>query len=228
MLIQQRDKTMAIRPILQYPEQEKTLRKTSTPVTKFDRNLRRLIRDLKDTVTASPAVGLAAIQIGVPARIFVVRFGQKSDGSGNLEKPKVFINPTIVKQGPLRKDYDGCLSIKSLQGYTMRPDYITIKAMDENGIVFTDTWYGLDARAIHHENDHLDGILFIDLIEDFHNDLFVLTGNEKYYDFVPYDTFQQYIAQIEDNYLKRTLQLKFPSGVMRKNGKTNRVRLPVS
>lgn len=180
---------VAIRKIVVYPENEKGLRTVSGEVKKVSHRTRKLITDLKDTVLANPGLGLAAPQLGVHERVFVVRFGEQGDGRGDLSEPFAFINPEILDTGPLVREYDGCLSIPRLMGYTHRPQSLTVRALDESGNQFEETFYDFDARVIHHEMDHLNGILYIDRIKDKHNDLFAVVSDDGENYLVPYDTF---------------------------------------
>ena len=100
-------------------------------------------------------VGLAAPQVGILRRIFVI---DAQDGEGI----RVFINPQILKTKGSQKDIEGCLSLPGRENEVERANYVKIKALDENGEEFVLEGEGLLARAIQHENDHLDGILFID------------------------------------------------------------------
>lgn len=170
---------MAVRKVVKYPQQEAILRKHSKPVTKIDREITKLIQDLKDTVLVHPAVGLAAPQIGANSQIFVVRFGQKKDSLEELTDPIAIINPKIISEGELVRDYDACVSIPGLYGYTYRPSSLEIEGLDESGspihMVLTD----LDARVVHHEIDHLRGTLFLDIIRDRDKDLFIIATDEN-------------------------------------------------
>ncbi len=164
------------RRILMHPEDEKILRTPSTPVTRVDKKTKALIRDMKDTLLDEAGVGLAAPQIGVLKRVFVIRLGQTHDGDSDreLSQPIAVINPELVFESDMEeRDYDACLSIPRLYGYTWRADKIKIRALDENGQPMEMELEGLDARAALHEMDHLDGVLFLDRIRD-QDDLFII------------------------------------------------------
>ncbi len=156
---------MTIRRILQYPEDEPLLRKPSLKVEKVDKRIRKLIQDLKNTLEDhGGGAGLAAPQIGVHVRVSVVQFGQDE---GERRAPLTLINPEIIKAGPLRKGFDGCLSIPGLATWdTPRPDVLTFTALAETGQRIEMEVHGADARLVHHEVDHLDGILYLDHLED--------------------------------------------------------------
>lgn len=156
---------MAIRKILLYPEQETLLRRPSQKVAKVDKRIRQLIEDLKETLADhGGGAGLAAPQIGVHLRVTIVQFGQDED---NIQPPVALINPEITATGELRPGFDGCLSIPGLATWdTPRPETLTISALDDRGQPIEMEVRGADARLVHHEIDHLDGILYLDRLED--------------------------------------------------------------
>lgn len=156
---------MTFHKILQYPESEFLLRKKSINVKNIDKRVRELIQDLKDTLEHhGGGAGLAAPQIGIQLRIAVVRFGQDE---GETQPPLALINPIITKAGILTKGYDGCLSIPGLVTWdTPRPSVLTFCALDERGTPFEMEVRGMDARLVHHEIDHLNGVLYLDRLED--------------------------------------------------------------
>lgn len=149
---------MAIRKVLHYGEP--SLREVSKEVHKVSKKISDLVRDLLDTMYAQNGVGLAAPQIGENVRVFVI------DCSTNNEPltPIVFINPKIIKKSGAIKSNEGCLSFPEAYTDVRRYKNIMVKALNEHGKPFViEAKDGtLLARAIQHENDHLDGILFID------------------------------------------------------------------
>ncbi len=149
---------MAIRKVLHYGEP--SLRQPSKEVHKVSKKISDLVRDLLDTMYAQNGVGLAAPQIGENVRVFVI------DVSTNNEplNPLVFINPKIIKKSGAIKSNEGCLSFPEAYTDVKRYKNVMIKAINEHGKSFVmEAKDGtLLARAIQHENDHLDGILFID------------------------------------------------------------------
>lgn len=149
---------MAIRKVLQYGE--KTLREPSKEVHKISRKISDLISDLLDTMYAQNGVGLAAPQIGVNYRVFVI------DVSTDKEplNPIVFVNPKIIKKSGSVVSNEGCLSFPQAYTDVKRYSDVMVKALDSHGRPFTLEAKGgsLLARAIQHEFDHLNGILFID------------------------------------------------------------------
>jgi peptide deformylase len=148
---------MAIRTILHYPD--KRLRTPGEPVTRFDDELRALIDDMAETMYAAPGVGLAAPQIGVGKRIFIIDTASGEDEPSDL---RVFINPEIIAaEGEIFFD-EGCLSFPGVREEIKRFEQVTVRAVDEHGERFELTTDGLLAIAIQHEGDHLDGKLMID------------------------------------------------------------------
>lgn len=149
---------MAIKRVLTYGEP--SLREPSKEVHKVSKKISDLIRDLFDTMYSQNGVGLAAPQIGVNLRVFVIDASTKEEP---LE-PMVFINPKIIKKAGAIKSNEGCLSFPEAYSDVVRYKDVMIKAINEHGKPFVMEVKGgnLLARAIQHENDHLDGILFID------------------------------------------------------------------
>ena len=148
---------MALRNIV-FSDNE-LIRKKSKLVEKFDDNLAVLLDDMYDTMVKNRGVGIAGPQVGVLRKVFVV----ESNGV-KME----FVNPEIVSQEGSSIEVEGCLSVKGINGYVERPIKVTIKAQTRDGDSFSYTVSGWLARIICHENDHLDGILFIDkMLEEY-------------------------------------------------------------
>lgn len=149
---------MAIRKVLKYGEP--SLREPSKEVHKVSRKISDLVRDLLDTLYAQNGVGLAAPQIGENVRVFVI---DVATGNEPLN-PIVFINPKIIKKSGAIESNEGCLSFPEAYTNVRRYKNVMIKAINEHGKSFVmEAKDGtLLARAIQHEYDHLDGILFID------------------------------------------------------------------
>jgi peptide deformylase len=157
---------MAVREILLYPKDKTALRAKSDPIHLFNRHTRQLIKDLKETLLAhQDGIGLAAPQIGVHSRMVDVRLGARNDWDHEAGPPITLINPEIVESSDECKDLDGCLSFPGLYGETIRPHYLRVTGLDEDGKPFDRCFAGFDAVLVHHELDHLDGVLFIDRIE---------------------------------------------------------------
>lgn len=153
---------MAVREILlvEHP----VLRRKCTKVHRLDASLQRLVDDLIDTMRHAGGVGLAAPQIGVPVRIFVVETPEDADEpyAGELF---VVYNPEIVKKSDLHYPEEGCLSMPGYVANVPRFQTVTIKGRDRHGHDIRVKADGLLAQAFQHEGDHLDGILFFDHLE---------------------------------------------------------------
>ncbi len=130
------------------------LHKRSRPVDEITQKTLTLLDDMTETMRAANGCGLAAVQVGILRRIVVIE----------VEEGKVYelINPQIIKKEGQQQEIEGCLSVPGKYGITNRPETATVKALDRNGKEFELTGSGLLARAICHETDHLDGILFTD------------------------------------------------------------------
>lgn len=149
---------MAVKKILSYGTE--SLRVKSKEVLKISKKIQTLVQDLLDTLYAKNGVGLAAPQIGENVRIFVI---DTASGDEPLN-PRVFINPKIIKKSGAVNSYEGCLSFPEAYTNVRRYKDVTVKAIGMNGRPFILEAKDGDllARAIQHEFDHLDGILFID------------------------------------------------------------------
>ena len=150
---------MAIRNIVKIGDE--VLRKKSFPVSEITDKTRELLDDMKETLIKSNGVGLAAPQVGVLRRIFIVLLD---------DKYFEFINPVIVEQSGSQTDNEGCLSVPGKIGQVKRPYKLTVQAQDRFGNAFSIKASGLFARVICHEYDHLDGILYIDKAKDVQED----------------------------------------------------------
>ena len=146
---------MAIRNIVQIGDE--VLRKRSFEVTDFGEKTHQLLEDMKQTLKKANGIGLAAPQIGVLRRIFIINL------DGVLYE---CINPKIIKQSGKQIDTEGCLSVRGKYGTVERPKKVTITAQDRFGKHFIVNAQGLLARAFCHENDHLDGIIYVDKCTD--------------------------------------------------------------
>lgn len=147
---------MAIRTILHYPD--KRLRQKAVAVAQVTPEIRRLVDDMAETMYAAPGVGLAAPQLGIPLRIFVIDIAP-SDAPSDL---RVFINPEIVSRVGSTTWEEGCLSFPGIHEEIERADSVTVRALDLDGKTHEVTGDGLLAIAMQHEYDHLDGVLMID------------------------------------------------------------------
>ncbi len=145
---------MSIRPIRLFGDP--VLRTPADPVTSFDAELRKLVKDLTDTMMDAPGVGLAAPQIGVGLRVFTYFV---DDVAGHL------INPTLTLTGEVEIDDEGCLSFPGLTYPTSRSFGAVATGFDMHGEPVTVEGTGTLARCVQHETDHLDGVLFIDRLD---------------------------------------------------------------
>jgi peptide deformylase len=152
---------MAVRPILRFPDPK--LRQKSAEIGDIDDDVRQLVADMAETMVAANGAGLAAIQVGVPVRLFIVDGPVAGGGEGS--PPKVFINPEIVEISPESQTGDeGCLSFPDIFVPVKRGMRAKVRARDLDGNVFEAEGAELYARAIQHETDHLNGRLLIDQV----------------------------------------------------------------
>jgi peptide deformylase len=156
-----------IRPILKYGTD--TLQRPAAPVAAITPEIHQLIDDMVATMYAAPGVGLAAPQIGVSLRIFVVdvTVGQRA---GSL---LTFINPEFVTRDGMQLEEEGCLSVPGFTATVARPARVVIKGLNRDGIESVVEGTDLLARAFQHEMDHLDGKLFIDRLRGIQRDVIV-------------------------------------------------------
>ena len=146
--------------IVQYPHP--TLRYKSKPITRVDQELRETVRTMFDLMYEAKGIGLAANQVDLPLQLFIVN--TKSDPEEGEEL--VFINPVITSPKGSHEAEEGCLSIVGVNATVARPEQIHISAYDLQGKEINQTVNGLLAKAIQHETDHLEGVLFIDRISE--------------------------------------------------------------
>jgi peptide deformylase len=142
---------MGLRNIRKYGDE--ILRKKSRKVEVINDRILTLIKDMEETMYEAQGVGLAAPQVGILKRVIVVDVGE-----GIIK----LINPEIISREGSQLDVEGCLSVPGEQGEVERPNRVTVKALNEKGQEITVEGEGLLARALCHEIDHLDGILFVD------------------------------------------------------------------
>jgi len=142
------------------------LRKKAKPVDKDHEGLKEIIENMWETMYYSDGVGLAAPQVGLSIRIFIVDASSGADEEPELKDfKKVFINPEIIEtSGEEWIMNEGCLSLPEIREDVERPDVVRIKYFDENFEEHEDEFKGFAGRVIQHEYDHLDGILFIDYL----------------------------------------------------------------
>ncbi|QYR23698.1 peptide deformylase [Paenibacillus sp. sptzw28] len=152
---------MAIRLIVKNPDP--VLREKAIEVTKFNRNLHKLLTDMAETMYDAHGVGLAAPQVGISKRVIVVDVG---DDHGLIE----MVNPVIVESEGEQLGPEGCLSIPNLNGDVRRAQRIKIKGLDRNGEPFELEATDFLARAFQHEVDHLNGVLFTDIADSIYDE----------------------------------------------------------
>ena len=148
---------MALRKIL--TDKESALHKVCKPVTDFDAKLHKLLDDMTETLIESGGVGLAAPQVGILRRVFLVDVGE--DENEIVE----FINPEIIETDGEQVGPEGCLSVPGKYGLVKRPYYAKVRAQDRNGEWFEAEGEELIGRCFCHENDHLDGIIYTEVME---------------------------------------------------------------
>ena len=156
---------MGLRKIL--TDKEPSLHKVCRPVEKFDGRLHKLLDDMVETMLDANGVGLAAPQVGILRRLVVVNTGEKI-----LE----LVNPTLLETDGEQIDAEGCLSVPGKYGLVKRPYYAKVRAQDRNGNWFEAEGEELIARCFCHELDHLDGIVYTEVMERF------LTEDELQFD----------------------------------------------
>jgi peptide deformylase len=147
---------MPLRPLRLYPDP--VLRQPGKTVESFGEELRELSLDMIETMHAAPGVGLAAHQVGVPLRLCVVDVSAGQDATA----VRVLVNPEVVRAEGVELAEEGCLSIPGFTEKLERPVRVAVRALDLDGAPFEIEGEGLMARALVHELDHLEGILFVD------------------------------------------------------------------
>jgi len=161
-----------LRPIVKYGHE--ALHRKAAPVTAITPDLQPLIDDMIETMYAAPGVGLAAPQVGVALRLFVVDISV----GRRPEDLMVFINPEFVERDGMQLEEEGCLSVPGFVATVARPTRAVVKGLDRNGIERRVEGTGLLARAFQHEMDHLDATLFVDRLRGIKRDLIVRRINK--------------------------------------------------
>jgi peptide deformylase len=153
-----------IRPIVVYGDA--VLRKMAEPIDKSYPQISELIRDMFDTLAHAEGVGLAAPQVGLPIRLFIVDLSILGDDEPSFaDFKKVMINPLITSfEGELLAQEEGCLSIPGISETVKRSDKITIEYYDENWQKHIEEYSGFPSRVMQHEYDHIEGHVFVDKI----------------------------------------------------------------
>ncbi len=160
---------MAVREIKKYPDP--VLRRKTASVGAIDEDICRLIDDMVETMHAAPGVGLAANQVGVPLQVAVIDIGSHEE-EGEKHSLVVLINPEIVSQEGAVVAEEGCLSVPDFTEKVKRAARVKVRARDRAGKTFELEADGLMAKALQHEIDHLNGILFIDRLSPIKKSIF--------------------------------------------------------
>lgn len=156
-----------IRPIARYGEG--VLQEAAREVERITPEITAIIDDLVETMYAAPGIGLAAPQIGVSLRIFVIDLSVGRDAAGLI----IFINPVFVERDGMQLEEEGCLSLPGFTATVARPERAVVKGLNRHGVEQHREGSGLLARAFQHEMDHLDGRLFVDRLRGIKRDLIV-------------------------------------------------------
>jgi peptide deformylase len=154
-----------IRPILKYGDD--ILHQQAQPVGDLTGDTNQLIDDMIETMYAAPGIGLAAPQVGIPLRIFVIDLSVGREVAGLM----VMINPSFVERDGMQVEEEGCLSVPDFNATVVRPSRVVIKGLDRAGAEYQREGQGLLARAFQHEMDHLDGTLFVDRLRGIKRDM---------------------------------------------------------
>ena len=156
-----------LQPILKYGE--RMLHQPATTVYVITPEVLALITDMVETMYAAPGIGLAAPQIGVPLRIFVVDLSLGRDPAGLI----TMINPVFVEREGMQLEDEGCLSLPNFNATVARPARVVLKGLNRDGVEQQIEGTGLHARAFQHEIDHLDGRVFVDRLRGIKRELIV-------------------------------------------------------
>jgi peptide deformylase len=156
-----------IRPILKYGD--RPLHGAAAPVAQFDDSLHQLLRDMAETMYAAPGIGLAAPQIGVPLRVFIIDLSVAKEPGRLIE----VVNPVMASCDGIQLEEEGCLSLPGFNATVPRPARAVVHGQDRDGEPVTIEGTGLMARALQHEMDHLEGSLFLDRLRGIRRELIV-------------------------------------------------------
>jgi peptide deformylase len=160
---------MAIRTIRVYPDP--VLRNKTARVEKVDKSLDGLIQDMVETMHDAPGVGLAANQVGVPLQLAVIDLSSREDDE-DRHPLLVLINPEIMSSAGTTVEEEGCLSIPDFSEKVKRAAKVKVRAQDRTGQIFELEAEGLLAKALQHEIDHLNGLLFVDRLSPLKKNIF--------------------------------------------------------
>src|SRR5262245_4468650 len=154
-----------LRPLVRYGTPD--LQAPAAPVTSFDADLHKLIDDMIETMYAAPGIGLAAPQVGVPLRVAVIDLSLGKRGGELI----ILVNPEFVERDDMQLEEEGCLSVPGFTATVPRPLRVVVRAADRSGVGRNIEGTGLLARALQHEIDHLDGLLFLARLRGIKRDL---------------------------------------------------------
>lgn len=153
------------------------LKTISTPVEKIDKDFQKTLDDLLETMYHEDGAGIAAIQVGIPKRVFILDIGRK--GTENLKDPQYYINPEIIECSEEQVLInEGCLSFPGARSLLLRPAVVKIKFLDYDGNERIEEAEGYKARGFLHENDHLNGITMPDYMSPMKKDTFLRQVNK--------------------------------------------------
>lgn len=154
-----------IRPIVRYGD--RALHEPAREVEALTPDVTTLVADMIETMYAAPGIGLAAPQVGVPLRIFVIDLSVGRDPSGLM----TFVNPVFLDRDGMQLEEEGCLSLPGFNATVPRPQRVVVSGLGRDGVTHQVEGTGLLARALQHEMDHLDGRLFVDRLRGIKRDL---------------------------------------------------------
>ena len=161
-----------IRPILRYGEN--VLHRPATDVDGITPDVDSLIDDMIDTMYAASGIGIAAPQIGVPLRLFVVDASSGQEAGALI----VMVNPIVLERDGLQKEDEGCLSLPGFNAAVPRPSRVVVRGLDRDGSSRDVEATGILARAFEHEMDHLDGSLFLDRLRGIRREMMIRKINK--------------------------------------------------
>ena len=156
-----------LRPIVRFGDS--VLHQAARPVEQISPEIQTLIDDMIETMYAAPGIGLAAPQVGVGLRIFVIDLSVGRDPNGLI----TMINPVFVERDGMQLEDEGCLSLPGFTSTVARPSRAVVKGLNREGDEYTIEGTGLLARALQHEMDHLNGTLFVDRLRGISKDVIV-------------------------------------------------------
>lgn len=145
---------MSLRPILRFPDPR--LKKVAAPVTKIDDSIRKLVRDMAETMYEAPGIGLAATQVDVHQQVIVI------DASETKDQLLVLINPVLIEQEGIQTGEEGCLSVPGIYDKVDRAERVVVQYLDLDGVKQKISADGLLAVCLQHEMEHLEGHVFVE------------------------------------------------------------------